>query len=175
MSRFTAPLIVTPTEDYRRWRIVQSNYASYLVSDSEASLLAYPKLSGDANVDDELTGEVIWQALIFSYDLGSEGSGVSVTPPYLFETDFANIPWFARWLFKTWDRWTNAAVIHDYLYAGGTIEGYAGKPNYHPTRKEADDIFLEGMVVMNVSKWQRLLLYAGVRAGGWRTWKKHRQ
>lgn len=142
MSRFTAPLIVSPRNDGRTWVIIHST------EDEEQ----------------------------FAYEVGSEGSGIMARPPALFETDFASVPRLLWWLFPRWGRYGNAAVIHDYLYRGGhffSVLNEEAEPSY-PDRIYADTIFLEGMVVLGVRKWQRLLIYWGVRLGGWYAWKQNR-
>lgn len=151
MSRFTAPLIVTPTADYRGWEVIGSTE-----EDEDGS------------------------PVLFGYDMGHEGSGLVITVPYLFVTDFASIPWFARWLIKSWGRHTNAAVIHDYCYRGGqpdttVMEGPVIQQLSIPlSRKNADMIMLEAMTVMNVKPWRRQCIYWGLRIGGWWAWRKKR-
>ena len=168
MSRFTAPLVVTPTEDYKRWKVLWSSTADALKIDCDL-----PVVKGGA--------------ARFAFDLGDEGSGVTIMPPIEFETDFASIPAFARGLLKTWGRYTNAAVIHDYLYRKGKIEvdeTVHGVPEArlsppfrlpYPTRKQADQIMLEAMKVLEVKKWRRTLIYAGIRVGGGRAWARNRR
>ena len=162
MSRFTAPLVVTPLNDGRTWRIVNSTY-SY----------------GDQDT-------FYWHT-DFRYDIGEKGSGLSVQPPANFETDFASIPRLLWWLLPVWGRYGKAAVIHDYLYRGGKIsvaEEVYGVPENtlmppfrlpHPSRQQADQIMLEAMEVLEVPRWQRRLIYAGVRVGGWWAWRRNRQ
>lgn len=164
MSRFTAPLVVTPTPDYRSWVVLYS-------STKDGTQWAHGGL---------------WSTP-FGYDIGEEGSGISIVVQRDFVTDFASVPWFARWLIKTWGRYTNPAVIHDYLYRGGEIMNaapdgsivwrsrYTKAQHIWPkmTRRGADGIMLEAMKVMSVPSWQRYLIYAGVRIGGWRGWRRH--
>ncbi len=140
MSRFTAPLVVTPLNDGRTWRIIHST-------------------------EDENR---------FAYEVGEEGSGLVIEPPALFQTDFASVPRMLWWLFPSWGRYGNAAVIHDYLYQHGylTYPSHENSEPYHPTRKHADKIFLEAMGVLRTKKWQKYLIYWGVRVGGWYSWKK---
>ncbi len=162
MSRFTAPLIVTPTEDYSQWRVIATTCQDQFHD---------PK-------PDTAT---------FGYDIGEEHSGVSVEVPHGFETDLASIPWYARWGMKTWGRHTNAAVIHDYLYRGGKIR--TGPDNVYPksvhrtvntldiplpTRKQADQIMLEAMLVMEVPAWKAKTIYRALRTGGWVAWRRNR-
>lgn len=176
MSRFTAPLVVTPSEDYRAWRVLHS-----------ASNDANPV---EVEVYKDGLGPMHIKVHRFGYDIGEEGSGLTIEVPTGFETDFASIPWFARWLIPTWGRHTNAAIIHDYLYRGGRIvpgpvplnqggiKGIRTQFNLElplPTRKQADRIMLEGMEVMGVRKWRRLVIYAGLRIGGWWAWRKSRR
>jgi hypothetical protein len=77
-----------------------------------------------------------------------------------FMTDFASVPPIFRPLVSNWGKHGNAAVLHDYLYWTQTC-----------SRKEADNIFLEGMKVMEVSSWRRNLVYWGVRLAGGFAWK----
>ena len=139
MSRFTAPLIVTPLNDGKTWRIIASSEE--------------PELN-------------------FGYELGHEGSGISIVPPNNFETDFASIPRLLWWLLPTWGKYGNAAVIHDALYQGYEIDDIDA-PSWWPERKEADQIFAEGMAVLGVKRWKRIIIYWGVRLGGWWAWRKH--
>ncbi len=165
MSRFTAPLVVSPLGDGRRWKIVRSS--CYDLEDSFA-----------------------WFSQQFGYDIGFEDSGLSIIVPYNFTTDFASTPWFLWWLLPRWGKYGNAAVIHDYLYRGGEIDvdqnvyematatslmTAIALPTWskaHPTRKQADQIMLEAMKVLEVTAWQRALIYFGVRIGGWYGWRK---
>ncbi|EBY8229153.1 DUF1353 domain-containing protein, partial [Salmonella enterica subsp. enterica serovar Adelaide] len=45
-----------------------------------------------------------------------------------------------------------AAIIHDYLY-----------DNAFRTKQEADLIFLDGMMVLGVPEWKRIVMYLAVR------------
>lgn len=164
MSRFTAPLVVTPLNDGRTWRILWST---------------------------TIDGEYPEDSINFGYDIGEEGSGLSVNVPDGFQTDFASIPRLLWWLMPTWGRYGNAAVIHDYLYSrGGKItiaENVYGIPEAAwaslgmksvlpwPTRKQADLVMLQAMTVLEVSAWQKYLLYYGVRLTGWWTWRRVRK
>lgn len=95
----------------------------------------------------------------FSYHIGEEGSSNRVTVPEGFCTDFASVPRPLWWLFPTWGRYGNAAVIHDFCYWEQSRD-----------RKEADLIFLEGMVVLHVRRFTRMSLYFAVRGFGWLAW-----
>ena len=100
----------------------------------------------------------------FSYDAGFKGSWQTITVPAGFITDFASSP-FVVWSFiPKWGKYGKAAIIHDYLYQKHRF-------NRRYTRKYADGIFLEAMVVLDVARWRRKLMYWGVRAFGWLAWR----
>lgn len=80
-----------------------------------------------------------------------------------FITDFASIPrplW--GWVGGPADgKYRKIAVFHDKLYR---TKGLA-------TRAQADAVLLEGMKFCGCSWHQRWVIYAGVRAGGWKSYK----
>lgn len=79
--------------------------------------------------------------------------------PKGFVTDFASIPRMFRHILPVTGTKRNpygkSAVLHDYLYDKTCLYNYS--------RKEADDIFLEAMKAVGVSKFVRYLLYYSVR------------
>ena len=85
--------------------------------------------------------------------------GRIIEVPAGFVCDLASIPAIARPLFPVNGEWTEAAVVHDWLY-----DSQIG------TRKEADRIFLEAMTELGVSRWRRRAMYSAVRIGGWVSW-----
>ncbi|EBD2385704.1 DUF1353 domain-containing protein [Salmonella enterica] len=52
-------------------------------------------------------------------------------------------------------KFTTPAIIHDWIY-----------DNALRTKREADLIFLDGMTVLGVPKWKRLMMYWAVRVFG---------
>lgn len=86
--------------------------------------------------------------------------GEAITVPAGFICDLASIPPIARPLFPVNGDWTEAAVIHDWLY-----DGKIG------SRERADEIFLEAMEDLGVSWWRRRIMYRAVRLGGWLYWR----
>ncbi len=99
--------------------------------------------------------------------------GIEIRVDAGFETDFASIPRFARWLIEKLGRWNKPAVIHDAIYQGlYRILNSVRQPPF--TRAEADLIFLDGMVARGVTPWKRRLMYWAVRLGGWAAWKKRK-
>jgi hypothetical protein len=107
----------------------------------------------------------LWQTeRAFNYHVGSEESPNVITVPSGFITDFASSPWLMWWLIPPDGEYTQAAVLHDYLYV---------KQIY--VRKEADDIFLEAMVVLDVPIFKRWLMYRAVRMWGWWPWNNYKK
>ena len=101
----------------------------------------------------------------FSYDVGEEGSGETIRVPAGFITDFASVPRLFWICFPKWGKYGNAAVIHDYLY--WEQEKY--------NKKRADEIFYEGMIVLEVKKCTAKILYAAVKYFGCCAWKKNKK
>lgn len=98
----------------------------------------------------------------FVYYLGTEDSGMFIKVPEGFVTDFASVPRIF-WIFlPPWGRYGKAAVLHDYMYQNTLF-----------IRLLCDSIFYEAMVVLKVPRWQRWLLYLGVRIGGWFPYRRY--
>ena len=134
----------------------------------------------------------------FRYHVGSLGSGVVITIPAGFVTDFASSPRIFWPVLSPWGKWGKAAVVHDLLYQrqgygewrtkiqwlsakGKEVDGetLGAMPHLYPffdwtptTRKWADHIFLEAMGVLGVAPWRRRLMYWGVRLFGWLAWNQ---
>jgi hypothetical protein len=102
-----------------------------------------------------------WEVMkAFQYHVGSEDSNEVVEVPKGFVTDFASVPRFAWWLIPPDGNYTQAAVVHDYLYHT--------KPY---TRHRCDQIFLEAMAVLGVPRWKRSIMFMAVRIACWYPWK----
>lgn len=116
----------------------------------------------------------------FTYRIGGVEENKQVTVPVGFRTDFASIPRPFRNLFSAVGKYSKAAVVHDFLYNGGwvtqilidDVTGDTFERHWHPTRKEADDIFLEAMKVLGVGWFTRTSVYLAVRAGGWSSFER---
>jgi len=100
----------------------------------------------------------------FAYEIGEEGSGDIIRVPIGTYTDFASIPRPLWAIFPRWGKYGNAAVIHDWMYW-----------DQSRSRKEADDIFLEGMEVLEVPSWTRKTIYRAVRMFGGFAWRNNRK
>jgi hypothetical protein len=87
-------------------------------------------------------------------------TGKTYTVPAGFTTDFASVPRLPLVFLLAGDTAHTAAVVHDYLYRTG-----------YEWRAVADEVFKEAMEAEDVPGWQRWLMYAGVRVGGWSAYK----
>jgi len=87
-----------------------------------------------------------------------------------FDTDFASIPFFVRWVLSPThgliSDYGRAAVIHDYLYRRGA--------RFTPpvSRTLADQVFYEAMLCEDVLWPTRFLMWAAVRLFGWTAYRK---
>lgn len=101
------------------------------------------------------------------YFVGRLGSGWAITIPAGFETDGASVPRLL-WMFfpPLGGDYDEAAVLHDYLYrtAFMCLE-----------RVVADAILIEAMKVCQTGALARWCIFAGVRAGGWVTYRRYRK
>jgi hypothetical protein len=96
----------------------------------------------------------------FEYHIGKRYSLDKITVPVNFITDFASSPFFIWSLIPPFGKYTKAAVLHDYIYQ-----------THCRTRKEADDIFYEAMLVSGTKKYKARLMHWGVRLFGFLAWK----
>lgn len=72
-----------------------------------------------------------------------------------FHTDFASIPRIFWSILPPDGQYTQAAVMHDYLYQNALRD-----------RAYCDLLFLRGMVVLGIPKWKRQIMYLFVRLFG---------
>ncbi|MFQ5568273.1 MAG: DUF1353 domain-containing protein [Rhodothermales bacterium] len=100
----------------------------------------------------------------FGYDVGTEGSGETINVPIGFKTDFTSVPRLLWSIIPRWGTYGNAAVIHDFCYWDQSY-----------SRKRSDEIFREGMQVLEVKRWRVFLIYNAVRYFGWFAWWKNRR
>ncbi|PKN19154.1 MAG: hypothetical protein CVU71_08895 [Deltaproteobacteria bacterium HGW-Deltaproteobacteria-6] len=99
------------------------------------------------------------------YSIGN--SGVKISVPKGFVTDFASVPRILWPILSPYENYSRAAIVHDYLYWTQKC-----------TRKQADNIFLMAMKESSVSKRKCYTVYQGVRKGGepaWNSNKKERE
>jgi len=98
----------------------------------------------------------------FGYDVGEEGSKETINVPIGFMTDFASVPRILWGAIPRWGKYGNAAVVHDFMY---------WQQSY--PRKRADEILLEGMKVLGVSKILYRTIYYSVRFFGALAWRNN--
>lgn len=71
-------------------------------------------------------------------------------------TDLASTPRLFWVILPPFGRYTQAAVVHDYLYGQKTLP-----------RKVCDKVFYELMIKYGTYKWKAKLMYYAVRCFGW--------
>jgi len=106
---------------------------------------------------------VLRAKLVFYIGDDSDSSTDKVVVKKGFVTDGASCPKIIASLgFTRWGRHGTPSVIHDLCYW-----------TQDRTRKEADDIFLQGMVVMGVNRFKRWVIYRNLRMFGGLAWKNN--
>ena len=100
----------------------------------------------------------------FSFYVGEKEDNEIIEVPVGFITDFASVPRVFWWILPRWGKYGNAAVIHDYLY-------WIKDGKYD--RKRADEIFLEGMLILEVRNWKAWIMYLAVRLCGKIAWDRN--
>ena len=90
-------------------------------------------------------------------------------PPYYsigfnWQTDLSSVPRvILLWLLVGGDA-PASAIVHDWLYKTGIL-----------TRSQADSIFYDLIQLEGYSAVKAWLMWAGVRSGGWISWRKYRK
>lgn len=125
-------------------------------------------------------GRSLWSVMRGLAYTTKAGDRIEIPPG--FYTDLASIPRPFWNLLPPDGPWTLAAVVHDFLYAthgtGVVSDGTCGITRKEPfgalkwpySRAESDGILLEAMEDLGVPRPQRLVIYLGVRVGGWLGW-----
>lgn len=112
-------------------------------------------------MDDGLHWKILEE---FDYERGKLGSGDIIRVPAGFVTDGASVPRIFWNIFPPVGKYGKAAVLHDFLY---WEQAY--------TRLEADNLLLEAMDALGVDWLTQLLIFRGVRLGGWVAWNQHKR
>lgn len=91
----------------------------------------------------------------------------TIVVPAGFTTDWGSVPRSLEWVVSGEDSTlVPGSIIHDYVYRNrGNI------PGGRLTRKQADLLLVECMATLGAGWAKRNAVYAGVRAGGWATWR----
>ena len=90
------------------------------------------------------------------------GTDITIQIPKGFVCDGASVPRILWTIFPPFHRWTDSAIIHDFLYKTQFID-----------RKICDKIFLTCMLEGGVNKFVAYLFYYNVRLFGKFAWKKY--
>jgi hypothetical protein len=114
----------------------------------------------------ESKNKAIWEITeSFRYYVSYLHSEEFIDVPVGFQTDFASIPRPLWSIFPPTGKYIKAAVIHDYLIDNkGVVKINDSYTSY--SKKRVDEIFLEAMEVLGVSKMTRKIMYYSVRAFG---------
>ncbi len=87
----------------------------------------------------------------------------TITVPKGFVTDFGSIPKILRPVLGSTGQYSQAAVVHDYLYWVQSC-----------TRKQSDNLLAIAMRESGVSAIKHWAIYSGVRVGGTSAWENDR-
>lgn len=103
----------------------------------------------------------------FFYEVDGPGSGEKIVVPRGFEFDGATVPVPLTLLVpQTHSAYLAAAALHDFLYSRHGPR--------HLSRKRADRIFRDAMIVCGLNWLWAGLMWRAVRAGGWANWHVER-
>lgn len=105
----------------------------------------------------------------FRFFRSREESNVWAYVPAGYLSDGASVPRLFQWLLPAWGRYGQAAVLHDILC--DTLQLFKNSVPVPITRKEADHLFLDGMVAAKVPWLTRMVLFAAVRLWGMFGWR----
>lgn len=94
----------------------------------------------------------------------TSSDGTLYTVPKGFRTNFASIPRIFRSIIEPTGKWTNASVLHDYLYENGYKMGVS--------RKKADKLFYDAMIDSHVANITANIMWFCVRAFGYFNYKR---
>lgn len=112
----------------------------------------------------KLISKKLWELTEgFEYHVGSYPSDEIIYVPTGFITDFASVPRLFWFILPPTGCYKAAALIHDYLYVTGRY-----------SKLKSDFIFYEGMKVLNVEVWKRVVMFVAVFIFGWFSWWNHR-
>ena len=105
-------------------------------------------------------GKQLWRVSGHNFEYWSTVADKKIVAEVGFVTDFASIPRLLGWAFG--DIAHRPSLPHDLEYSGkGTL-----------TREMADKVLYEACILSGVPKWKANLIYAGVRVGGWASFRK---
>jgi hypothetical protein len=91
-------------------------------------------------------------------------TSLSITVPSGFVTDYASIPVDLQKIMRSTGPYSQASVVHDYLYWVQSC-----------TREQSDNLFTIGMRESQVGRLQLQTIYRALRFGGGRAWDANRE
>ncbi len=153
MSSFTSPLIVIPLLDGRRWQLHRS-FVYHIGSKYNKSVIKVPA----GFVTDFASTDILQWVAVFLTVIYVGLSLFTAIPARVGIIFLAII--LAGLLITPYGKPAKAAVLHDYLYK-----------NHLVSRRMADLIFYEAMLVGGTLKWKAKVMYYAVRSWGWLAWK----
>jgi hypothetical protein len=110
------------------------------------------------------TGEVVVRPVlpagkdwVLVEPFGYTGNTDTITVPKGFVTDFASVPRLCVWLLPRYGRWTQAAILHDYLWR----RARDGEFDFY----DADGIFNRALRELQVPFLRRWIMWTAVRWG----------
>ena len=109
----------------------------------------------------KISGRKWMIARAFKYYIYANLEGDCVDIPEGYITDFASVPRVFWHIVPPDGQYTQAAVVHDYLY-----------DNEIYSKEKADHIFYQAMGVLGVPDWKRNVMYWAVKHFGKPSWMK---
>lgn len=100
--------------------------------------------------------------LVSPMDYEIKSTGKVITVPGGFVTDFATVPWYARWRISPLGKHSIAAIVHDYLYW-----------EQRCSREEADEILREAMGEYGSSSTDQAIVFYAVKYGAQSAWDEN--
>lgn len=107
----------------------------------------------------------------FRFFRSREEPNVWAYVPAGYLSDGASVPRLFQWLIPAWGRYGQAAVLHDILC--DTLQLFKNGVPVGITRREADHLFLDGMIAAKVPWYTRWVLFAAVRLWGMFGWRSN--
>lgn len=160
MSSFTTPLKVSPLKNGRDWRLL-NRFNYHIGSKFSRKVISVPK----GFITDFASTDILqWIAMILAFLY----AGLLWVLPHWVGVIFVIAVLLALKI-TPYGKQSKAAVLHDHLYK---VKQIMGKPI---TRKRADQIFQEAMMVGKTSEWKANLMYWGVRLFGWFAWQGNKK
>lgn len=130
---------------------------------SEFTRFSAPVMTSYAHEESKILGKDTWRVMqSFKYYVGSIDSEQWVDVPRGYLMDGASVPRILWNIIPPWGAYGAATIVHDILceYLQLTVEGTPCKIS----RKQADDILLEAMTVLDVNETDRDIISRSVNA-----------